>query len=258
MARSAELVRSWRGISPEQRVAERRERLLDAALEVFATRTFQAAKVRDVCAEAGLTERYFYESFRSKEALLGVLAERIVMDFVAAAGPSIALIHDDLDAAIRGACEAVVVSLTGDPRRARIIFVEAVGISPAAEDRRRAVIARLVQVITAAAAAAVGDWVYDSIEIELIGRSLIGAASELLVAHVRGELPLDQDELVLNFTRLFMSARPALLAVAAERAAADPTKTATKTATKTTTKFKTETKTETKTKAQTQTAAGRG
>jgi AcrR family transcriptional regulator len=207
-------------MSPEERVAERRERLLDAALEVFTARSFLASKVRDVCAEAGLTERYFYESFRDKEMLLGVLGERIVGDFVAAAGPSIALVTEDLDAAIHGASRAVVRSLTDDPRRARILFVEAVGISPAAEDKRRAVIGRLVQVIIAAAAGAVGDWVHESIEVELIARSIIGAASELLVAYIRGELALDQEQLVINFTRLFMRARPALMAVAAERAAA--------------------------------------
>jgi AcrR family transcriptional regulator len=218
MPRATELIRPWRGVSPEQRVADRRERLVQAALEVFTSRTFHGAKVRDVCQEAGLTERYFYESFSGKQELLMALADMIVEDFVTAALPSIALVTTDLDAAIEGAMSAVVHSLTDDPRRARILFVESVGVSPAAEAKRRSVIAKLAAVIQGAAAPAFGDWVNDSVEVELIARSLIGAASELIVAHVRNELPLDQRQLITNMTRLFIGARSLLLGVAAERA----------------------------------------
>lgn len=218
MPRPSELIRPWRGKSPEERVADRRERLLDAALEVFTSRTFHGATVRDVCRQAGLTERYFYESFGGKQDLLMALADMIVEDFVSAALPSIALVSDDLEDAIEGAMAAVVHSLTDDPRRARILFVESVGVSPAAEAKRRAVIGRLAAVIQAAAAPAFGDWVNASVEIELVARSLIGAASELIIAHVRDELPLDQEGLIRHITRLFMRARSVLLAVAAEQA----------------------------------------
>jgi AcrR family transcriptional regulator len=216
MPRPTELIRPWRGVSPEQRVADRRERLLQAGLEVFTSRTFHATKVRDVCHEAGLTERYFYESFGGKQELLMALADTIVEDFVTAALPSIALVTTDIDVAIEGAMAAVIHSLTDDPRRARILFVESVGVSPAAEAKRRSVIGKLAAVITGAAAPAFGDWVNESVEVELIARSLIGAASELIVAHVRNELPLDQHELITNMTRLFMRARSVMLAVAAE------------------------------------------
>jgi AcrR family transcriptional regulator len=217
MSRPTELIRPWRGKSPEQRVADRRERLLEASLEVFTSRTFHGAKVRDICQEAGLTERYFYESFGGKQDLLMALADMIVEDFVNAALPSIALVTDDLDTAIEGAMSAVVHSLTDDPRRARILFVESVGISPAAEAKRRSVIGRLATVIQAAAAPAFGEWVTESVEVELIARSLIGAASELIIAHIRNELPIGQEELIKNMTRLFMRARSVLLAVAAEQ-----------------------------------------
>jgi AcrR family transcriptional regulator len=196
-------------------VAERRERLLDAALEVFATETFHAAKVRDVCRAAGLTERYFYESFPDKEALLTALADGIIADFINAAGPSIALLSTDLEPALNGALTAVVRSLTGDRRRAQILFVEVVGVSRAMETRRRDAIASLVEVIRAGVEQAFGAWARESVEVELIARSVIGAASELLVAYVRDELPLDQDGLVLNLNRLFLRTRPILAALAA-------------------------------------------
>lgn len=204
---SPELVRPWRGVGPEQRVAERRERLLAAALEVFATQTFHATKVREVCKAAGLTERYFYESFAGKEELLRELARQIVDDFLAAAAPSLALAASDIDATIDGAVGAAVHSLTDDPRRARILFVEVVGVSPQLEDERREVIATLAEVCrrgVEAAGLASGD---QSVEIELVARAVIGAAAEILVAYVREELPIDQEQLIDHVRRLMRRGR---------------------------------------------------
>ncbi|MFK4088015.1 TetR/AcrR family transcriptional regulator [Kribbella sp. NPDC020789] len=55
----------------------RRERLLDAALEVFAAKGIAATSVKDVAAAAGVTPGLIYHYFESKDALAaGVLAER--------------------------------------------------------------------------------------------------------------------------------------------------------------------------------------
>lgn len=217
MTRKPEPVRPWRGVSPQQRVAERRERLLDAALEVFVARGFANSRVRDVCREAGLTERYFYESFADKEALLVALAERIVADLVVAVGPAVELVGAEPEAGIDAAARAAVRSLTGDPRRARIILVEAVGVSPALEATRRALIARLAGVIRGAVAGAFGTWALTSLEVELVARALVGAAQELLVAYVRGELELDEEALIENLGRLLLRARPVIQSLAQEQ-----------------------------------------
>src|SRR4051812_34670358 len=127
MTRAPELVRPWRGVSPEQRLAEPPERLLSAGVGGFATPGFPASQVSDVCVAAGLTQRYFYESFGDKETLLWAVAEGIVADFVTAAGPSLALVGTDFETAVDGAARAVISSLTDDPRRARILFAEIVG-----------------------------------------------------------------------------------------------------------------------------------
>lgn len=207
---SSELVRRWRGQTPEQRIAERRQRLLDAALEVFTMQGFHASKVRDVCRTAGLTERYFYESFNDKEVLVVALAEAIVADLVAATGPSIALVPTDLDAAIQGASRAVVTSMTDDPRRARILFVEVVGISPRIEELRRHWIGALAGVVDGAAAMVLGSWVQRSVQVQLHTRALIGAIQELLIAFARDELALDQELLIAGVANLFLHARQAL------------------------------------------------
>lgn len=61
--------RTYGGLSEAQRVNERRERFLEAGLEVFGSLGMRGATVRKLCKEARLTERYFYESFTDTEAL---------------------------------------------------------------------------------------------------------------------------------------------------------------------------------------------
>src|SRR3954471_24120343 len=62
--------RTYRGVDTEQRRAERRQRLLEAALDEFTTRGYYKTKIADLCARAGVSTRNFYEKFASKEALL--------------------------------------------------------------------------------------------------------------------------------------------------------------------------------------------
>jgi AcrR family transcriptional regulator len=72
-------------VNEEERVARsrqeqsewRRERLLDAALEVFAAKGIAAASMKEVAAAAGVTPGLIYHYFESKDVLAtAVLAER--------------------------------------------------------------------------------------------------------------------------------------------------------------------------------------
>src|SRR5512139_3717483 len=56
----SESARHYGGVSAQERKAARRERLLDAGLQLFGTPGGDRVTVSAVCAEAGLTERYFY------------------------------------------------------------------------------------------------------------------------------------------------------------------------------------------------------
>jgi AcrR family transcriptional regulator len=71
--------RRYGGKTATERRDERRERLLDAGLELFGTDGFAAVTIEALCAEAGLNPRYFYEQFATREELLGAVYERHVV-----------------------------------------------------------------------------------------------------------------------------------------------------------------------------------
>ncbi len=69
---------------------ERREQILDCALQVFADRGYHGASIADVCARAGIGRATLYQYFDDKRDVLVALADRItrrVADAVAARPP---------------------------------------------------------------------------------------------------------------------------------------------------------------------------
>jgi AcrR family transcriptional regulator len=56
---------------------ERKQQILDCALEVFSAKGYHAASIADVCARAGIGRATLYQYFTDKRDLLVALAERI-------------------------------------------------------------------------------------------------------------------------------------------------------------------------------------
>src|SRR5687768_13247318 len=73
--------RLYGGLSEDERKRERRVKFIEAGIVMFGRDGFAGVTTRSLCAEAGLTQRYFYESFKDIEALfhgvLRVLGERL-------------------------------------------------------------------------------------------------------------------------------------------------------------------------------------
>ena len=70
MQQDAVMTRKVGGKTVEERRSERWRRLIDAAVKVYGERGYRNSTVKAVCDAAGLTERYFYESFSNSEDLL--------------------------------------------------------------------------------------------------------------------------------------------------------------------------------------------
>src|SRR5687767_14112073 len=65
-----------RSQTASERAAERRERLLDSATEVFAQRGYAGTRVDDIVEHAGISRRTLYEDFDSVEQILSEVYDR--------------------------------------------------------------------------------------------------------------------------------------------------------------------------------------
>lgn len=132
--------RQYGGRAVVERKAERRQRFLDAATRIFAERGYANCSLADVCAAAGLSKRQFYEEFETREDVLVAAYDRIQDEAGAAIAAALAVREPAADpaAAVTRILSAYLGSIDSDPYRAKVAFIEVVGVSDRMEEHRRA------------------------------------------------------------------------------------------------------------------------
>jgi AcrR family transcriptional regulator len=193
--------RRYGGVTAAQRTADRREKLLGAALELVGTQGFLKTTMTAVCANAGLTERYFYENFRNVEhlvlELMSVLADHtaeIVTDAVdgAAADPA---------AKLSAAITAFLEQVDADPRTHAVTMVESLS-TPALRARRQAIVSRFASMVTEYSQRFYGPRLTNA-RAELGGVVLVGALGEVMLFRRTGELDVSDVDIVDTLVRQF-------------------------------------------------------
>lgn len=125
--------RPYRGIPQDERRAQRRNQLIAAAIAVYGERGYRQATVKAVCEAAGLTERYFYESFANSEELLiasyNAVTYTVLHEMIAAAE----LAGDNPVDRGRAMLRTYFAALQREPRSARVFLVEIRGVSRAVD-----------------------------------------------------------------------------------------------------------------------------
>jgi AcrR family transcriptional regulator len=197
--------RSYRGVSAEQRHHERRERLLDAGLDLLGTEGWARTTVTAVCARARLTERYFYQSFPSREHLLVAVFDRIAGEAAEVVLAAVAAAPHEARARARAAIAAFVELVTDDPRKGRVTLLEALGCETL-ERRRRETLHTFAQLVAVQARAFYGPAVASRRDVELTAHFLVGGLAELLIAWLQGGLEITRDQLVDHCATLFVAA----------------------------------------------------
>jgi AcrR family transcriptional regulator len=109
MAR-AKRARTYDASGRQQRALMNRERMLDVARRLFATRGYAETTIEDIASEAGLAVPTIYAAFQSKRGLLDALMKRLVAGVEG--GPP--LLETD---------EPRAINAEPDPRRALARFV---------------------------------------------------------------------------------------------------------------------------------------
>ncbi len=117
--------RQFKGLSLSERKQMRREKLIEAGIETYGTHGFFAVTVKDICNEAKLTERYFYESFKKSEQLFQTIFLKLIDELQHNVMQAIMQASSDPHKMIDAGLRALLTTLKDNPRMARIIYIDA-------------------------------------------------------------------------------------------------------------------------------------
>ncbi len=208
------------GVDASQRVATRRAQLIEAALHLLGTDGWSATTVRGICARAKLTPRYFYESFDDLSTILLAVFDEIAADAARAVLAAVEAAPDDARAKSRAAIGAFVEVLTDDPRKARVLFIEAMG-SEALARRRFETVRVFAHLVAEQARAFYGVPSETDPLVELTALMLAGGLAEAILAWLDGTLRITREQLIEDCTDLFAAnGEAAVRLVTARRATA--------------------------------------
>lgn len=149
--------RVYGGRSAAERDQERRARLHEAALSLFGSKGYASVSVDRLCTAAKVSTRHFYQLFSTKEDVLLDLYEALTTASLEDVVASLARTEGEgVQVRVAEAVRAYLRPMLADPSKARIAFVEIVGVSARMEARRlqfRNGVVALIEVEGAAAVA---------------------------------------------------------------------------------------------------------
>ena len=197
------LTRQYGGVDAVQRQQERREKFIDAGLEAFGTLGYVRSTIKGICQLAGLTERYFYESYQSKEDLLCAVYRRLTSELESDA---LAIIEtpgiSTRDIAFN-ALKMFYMHFYNDPRRARIQLFEVLGVSPRIDVEYQSAMRTLADWIVLAGAAAFPDIDREWMRQSVIPTGTAGAVIEIANQWVLDGFVRPVDEIVSQAIEVF-------------------------------------------------------
>jgi AcrR family transcriptional regulator len=199
-------------VDTEQRRAQRRERLLEAALDEFTSRGYHKTKIADLCTRAGVSTRNFYEKFASKEALLLELHAHINTEAMKRMLPVLDSLADaEPLTRITTLLDAFVAAVTADPRYPRLNYVEAPGISKAMERQHHDWFTRYTDFIEAECDRAADAGLAPRRDYHLTAIALVGAVTGILREWQAHQPPLPVEDVASEIRAVFLAAitRPA-------------------------------------------------
>ncbi|MBC7299856.1 MAG: TetR/AcrR family transcriptional regulator [Nocardia sp.] len=195
--------RTWGGRTAEERSAQRRAGLVEAALDIWLDNGWAAVTMRGVCQRASLNDRYFYEHFADRDQLLAAVWDEVWEEVFAELAGVVAAHADRTPLEIAGATIARAVELQTDLRgRARILLADHAG-SAVLEQRRKAMLTDATDGLVAIA------WPYlrpgvDETAMRMSTLAGIGGFIELLSAWRTGVLDVDAQRIVEHSTAIAM------------------------------------------------------
>lgn len=197
--------RPYQGTSAKARIQQRRQQLIDTGFESMASDAWKSMSITQLCQQAGLNKRYFYESFATLEdvatAVTEELSAKVIYIAFTTAAESTQAGLTSLEVSQK-VMKAVVEYLTDDPRRAQVLFGE-VADNPVAKANRRRIITNL-----ASAVSSYGHVHYDAGNqtdaiASLVSSMLVGGTIEAILHWLDGGINMTRDQFIDDIATLW-------------------------------------------------------
>jgi AcrR family transcriptional regulator len=192
-------MRDYDGKTAAERIAQRREQLIAAGLEVFGTQGYRNASIRGVLEEAGLRPRYFGENFASLDELMAAVFDRIVDGEMECSRAAITGTQGSTESA-RAVMAALFDFLESDPRRARIKLREVLAAGPLSRARRNVAMERIGTLLADLMPQATPGSGHDR---QAYGLGVAAAGYELLIARLEGHPGMTRERVIEAQTLLY-------------------------------------------------------
>lgn len=165
-----------------------RERLLDAARELFGVGGYAETTEMALCEAAGVPADVLRQEFGSREGLLIALHNRVTTSGLRAAER--ALHADDISKCgtaerVQRLFDAYVEAVTRDPREARVTFVEVLGVSATVDEHCKLWRALWTEFLTGEAERAVDRGEAEDRDHRVDVMVMVGTVHELMAHHSR-------------------------------------------------------------------------
>ncbi|WP_085110397.1 TetR/AcrR family transcriptional regulator [Mycolicibacillus trivialis] len=171
----------WSGVPLADRQALRREHLINAGARVLGDPSGAPLTVRAVCKQAGLTERYFYESFTDRDQFVRAVYDDVGTRAMTALAPT---------TSARQAVEQFVALMVDDPILGRVLLLgpeTEPALARSGSEWMPNFIGLLQHKLTR---------IGDPVSQQLVATSLIGGLSSLFSAYLNGRLDADRGQFI--------------------------------------------------------------
>jgi len=164
---------------PSRREATR-QRILDAATEVFSEKGYHGAAVDDIVKASQTSKGSFYFHFPSKQDIFFSLVDRFIVAMARSAENAIAQEHGAL-AKVNAALETVFNTFSRHRSLAKILLVGGVGLGKAFDERLMSIHTRFASLIKGHLDDAVAEGSIPPLDTEIAAYAWLGAVNEVIL-----------------------------------------------------------------------------
>jgi AcrR family transcriptional regulator len=183
----------YRGVSLDERVTERRRRLIEGGIALYGSAGFRATSVKTICLSIGLTERYFYESFANGEELLCATCTTVMHDLRMKALDSMAGKDDTPSEKFMAAAQSYFSEIRGNPAAARLTLFEMEGVSASVDAHYAKELATTTDLLANALFSGITPKGHAKLQAVILAQGIVGALYQIAKEWVRTDFALPTD-----------------------------------------------------------------